>query len=131
MTKALIIQYIIAQSLGQGVDPSIALTVAKMESNFNPDAVGGLHEMGLFQLNPSSFKQYTRKQLLNPKLNARLAIRYLKEVKEHCIHKEDINWLVCYNYGYKNAEKVKYPHLFPYVVRAKKIRNKYLKEGEI
>lgn len=120
LTKAMIIQYIIAQSLGQGFDPSVALAVCKIESNFNPNAVGPKSELGLFQLNPLSFPNYTKKQLKNPKLNIRLAIRYLKEVKENCFHQKGITWLICYNYGYKNAKKVKHPNVFPYIKRVSK-----------
>jgi hypothetical protein len=112
------------------MDPSVCITVAKMESNFDASVIGPKHELGLFQLNPLSFPKYSKKYLLNPKNNIRLGVNYLKEVKDNCIHRTELNWLVCYNYGYENAKHVKYPWLFPYVVRATKIRKQLVEEFE-
>lgn len=119
MTKFMIIKLITIYSLAYNVDPSIAISVCAVESRFNPNAIGITNDLGLFQLNPRSFPQYTKKQLLDPKLNIKLGIKYLAKVKKQCHHKEGINWLVCYNYGFKNAKRVKYPELFPYVKKIK------------
>ena len=126
MTKALLIQYIVSQSLGLGLDPSVALTVCKIESNFDAQAIGSKGEFGLFQLNPLSFKKYNKKQLLNPKLNARLGIKFLIKMKQECIHQKDLDRLLCYNLGIERAKTVRHPSLFPYVKLAHKVRKEYI-----
>lgn len=52
-TKKLIVQT--AQKLG--VDPCIALSIAKIESNFNPHVKSPAGAIGLFQLTPSTAKK--------------------------------------------------------------------------
>lgn len=125
MTKLAIIKLIQITALHYGMDPQVAVSVAAVESKFDPTVISMTGDLGVFQLNPRSFPEYSKEQLLDPKLNIKLGIRYLVEVRKYCKHREGINWLVCYNYGYKNAERVKYPHLFPYV---KKVQNN-LDEG--
>jgi soluble lytic murein transglycosylase-like protein len=100
-----------------GIDPEVALNVARIESNLNPNAIGVTNDIGLFQLRPQSFPQYTKKQLLNPELNVKLGIQYIAYVKKHCKHKEKYDYLACYNAGIKKASSFKYPRLFPYVKR--------------
>ncbi len=115
LSKALIIKLITAASLQYGVDPSVAISVATVESELNPSAVGELNEVGLFQLLPESFPAYSIKQLKDPRLNIKLGVKYLAKAQRYCFHKEGITWLVCYNYGFENAKRVKHPTLFPYV----------------
>jgi soluble lytic murein transglycosylase-like protein len=45
---------IFAEAQRQGVDPSLALEVAREESSLNPNAVGAAGEIGLFQLMPET-----------------------------------------------------------------------------
>lgn len=98
-----------------GIDPVVALSVANVESGMRVDARGSHGEVGIFQLMPSTYPQYSVKQLLNPELNINLGVKYLAWNKANCKHKDNINFLVCWNYGIKNAEHVKHPSLFPYV----------------
>lgn len=114
-----------------GIDPNVAVAVVQHESKFNVHAVGSKNERGLFQLMPSSFPQYKPDELFNPKLNIKLGIEYLAWNKKYCKHKENINWLTCYNYGLKNAEHVRYPHLFPYVKEISKIMTQFKKEQKV
>lgn len=115
MTKLMIVKMITVYALKYGVDANVAISVAAVESQFNPNAIGITHDLGVFQLNPKSFPEYTKAQLLDPKTNIELGVKYLAKVKKECNHQEGITWLVCYNYGNKNAKKVKHPMLFPYV----------------
>lgn len=120
MTKLTIIKLITAYALQYGVDPHVAVSVAAVESNFNPTTIGVTGDIGVFQLNPRSFPAYTTEQLMNTKLNIKLGVQYLANVKKQCKYQDDINWLVCYNYGVRNtSQRVKHPALFPYV---KKVR---------
>lgn len=114
MTKLMIIKLIQVYALQYGIDPQVAVSVAAVESQFRPSIIGITGDVGIFQLNPKSFPQYSVEQLKNPKLNIELGIKYLAKMKKECNHKEGINWLVCWNYGARNAKKVKHPELFPY-----------------
>lgn len=113
--KTLIIQLIQSYALQYGIDPQLAVSVAQVESNFNPTTIGLTGDVGVFQLNPTSFPEYTVNALKDPLLNVNLGVRYLARVKAKCLHQEGITWLVCYNYGMSNAKRVKHPTLFPYV----------------
>ncbi len=112
-----------------GVDPRVAYSVGVVESNLNPKMIGQAGEVGIFQVMPSTAK-LTRKQLLDPETNIREGVKYLAQMKKDCIHKEDIYYLVCYNYGLTNAKKVKHPNLFPYVKKVKSIMQEKFKEGD-
>jgi soluble lytic murein transglycosylase-like protein len=115
MTTAAIVTWIGVYSSMFGIDPKTALAVAQHESQLNPNAVGNLGEIGLFQLRPEFNRKYTVRQLKNPVLNIKLGVEYLAKMKKQCIHKRDLNYLVCYNMGMTKARTVKHPELFPYV----------------
>lgn len=115
MTKIAIIKLIQFYAAVYNVDSNVAVSVAAVESQFNQNAIGITQDLGIFQLNPKSFPSYTKKQLLNPNTNIILGVKYLAQIKKTCKYKDGIEYLVCYNYGNKNAKKVKHPSLFPYV----------------
>lgn len=115
MLKVMIVKMITMYSLAYNIDPKISLSVVAVESGFNSNVIGITGDVGLFQLNPKSFPNYTINQLKDPSLNIELGIKYLAKVKKECKYKDDINWLICYNMGPKAAQKVKHPGLFPYV----------------
>lgn len=119
MMKLMIIQLIQTYSLQYGVDPQIAISVAAVESQFNSTVIGVTGDIGVYQLNPRSFPEYTVKQLQDPRLNIELGVKYLAKVKRECSHQEGVTWLICWNYGKQNAKKVKHPQLFPYVKKIK------------
>lgn len=97
-----------------GIDPNVAVAVAKVESNFKVQAVGAKGERGLFQIMPEIYPEVHPDSLFDPKVNIELGVKHLAWNKKYCKHKENRTYLVCYNYGIKNAEKVKYPYLWPY-----------------
>jgi soluble lytic murein transglycosylase-like protein len=123
MVKLMIIKMITMYSLAYNIDPKIALSVVAVESGFNPNVIGITGDVGLFQLNPKSFPNYSIKQLKDPTLNIELGIKYLAKMKKECKYKDNNEWLVCYNYGIKNTKKVKHPELFPYVKKVKLAMN--------
>ena len=98
------------------IDPRVAVEVARHESSLNPKARGAAGEIGLFQIMPDIAKRkgFTKKQLQTPILNIYFGLQMLQDAKKNCIHKKQNDWLVCYNYGAKNALKVKHPRLWPY-----------------
>lgn len=115
MTKEAIVALIVAYSKIFGVDPQVAVSVAKVESRLEVEATGQLGEVGLFQIRPEFYPMLTKAQIRSPETNIMLGVRMLAKCKKTCIHQEGISWLVCYNYGPGNAEKVRHPSLFPYV----------------
>lgn len=111
------------------MDPVLSLAVVQVESNFNPNAESPTKDLGLFQLNPESFKHYSREQLLDTETNIKLGVQYLAQMKAECVHREGITWLTCYNYGTQNAKRVKQPNLFPYVRKVRRAMEEF-KHGE-
>jgi soluble lytic murein transglycosylase-like protein len=73
---AIIKAIIIIEAMKQGFDPNIALAVAKVESHFNPGAVGSIGEIGLFQVRPE-FASISKEKLFDPSENAREGIHQL------------------------------------------------------
>jgi soluble lytic murein transglycosylase-like protein len=103
---------IVESAQRHGIDPLLALSIAEIESGFNPNARGSLGEIGLFQLRPE-FHPVLIGHRLN---NIDVAMRYLAGLKRTCSAYGDA-YFVCFNYG--PARKLKYPHAFPYYVKVK------------
>lgn len=65
----------------RGLPPEIAEAVAFVESGFNPNAVGGVGEIGLMQIRPATAEMLGHDggalALFDPETNARYAVRYL------------------------------------------------------
>jgi soluble lytic murein transglycosylase-like protein len=121
MTQAAIVSLIILYSNIYGVDQKVALAVAEQESHYNPRAIGPVGELGIYQLRPEFNRKFTKKQLLTPEINIALGVYKLKMVKKTCVHKKDIEWLICFNAGDSGAKKIKYPSRFPYVRAVRKL----------
>lgn len=101
-------------------DPSIALAVAKTESNFNVNAVGSKGEIGAFQIMPQFVSPEVKKHLHKTDVNVFVGIMKLKEAKDKCKHRVDLTWLTCYNVGITGANSIKDPYNFDYVKKVKK-----------
>jgi len=117
MTKEILVTLIVAYSKLFGVDPDIAVAVATVESGFNVEATGQLGEIGLFQIRPEFYPMLGAAEIRVPRTNIMLGVKKLANYQKTCVHKDDLTFLVCYNYGPENAKKVRYPDLFPYVVK--------------
>ena len=112
----LIIALIYTLSPQFNINPDLAFAVSKVESSLNPNAIGPVGEVGLFQVRPE-YSKYTAKQLKDPKINIKEGLRILSEAKLKCKHKEDKTWVNCYNLGLYGGSKIKHPKLFPYYVK--------------
>lgn len=91
---------IVQAALSAGVDPGIALGVAKVESGFNPGARGAAGEVGLFQLLPSTAASLGVDPT-DPAQNIEGGVRYLAQ-----LHSEFVTWedaLAAYNWGPGNV----------------------------
>ena len=91
-----------------GLDPDLLVAIAKVESDFNPKAVGRSHgEVGLFQLHPKFFPLAS----FDPKANAIRAAEYLAWIKKNCKNCGSF-WYYKYNTGpnvtIADPEKLKY-----------------------
>jgi len=106
-----------AAAIAGGVDSSLALSIAKVESNFNPNAVSSSNAVGLMQLKMDtavrdiyeSIYQKTvlpdSKTLFDPKENAKLGVAYLlliqKKYFKDILDREKLEYctIAAYNAG--------------------------------
>ncbi|GLR72540.1 transglycosylase SLT domain-containing protein [Agaribacter marinus] len=91
------------------IQPEWSLAIARRESSFMPDAVSSANARGLMQILPSTAKylekrRVTSRELLNPKLNAKIGNKYLR----YLMNKLDDNTLLAtasYNAGWHKVRK--------------------------
>ena len=96
VTEAQIVEQIIETAINMGVEPEIALGIAKKESNFCQERRSSAGAVGVFQLMPST----ARRIGYNPyqyKENIKGGIAYYKQLKQ--IFKTDELALAAYNAG--------------------------------
>jgi soluble lytic murein transglycosylase-like protein len=71
-------------ALSEGVDPSLAFPLVRLESGFNPKAQSKVGAIGLTQVLPSTARLYepglTVQQLYDRDTNLRLGFRYLRDL---------------------------------------------------
>jgi len=106
--NSLIISLILSTAPHFNIDANLALAVATEESKLNPNAIGQLKEVGLFQVRPE-YSKYTAEQLKDPKINIKEGLRILSEAKKRCKHKADKLFVICFNRGIAGGSKVKDP----------------------
>lgn len=122
MTKETILYLIKMYAAMYNVSPSLAVSVAKVESNLNQYALGSLGEVGLFQIRPEYVEAFTTKDLYNVHFNIIIGVKMLRDAKRNCPNQRELTWLTCYNAGLNGASKIKDPYNFGYV---KKVRKEY------
>lgn len=115
MTQTLI-TLIISMAPHFGIEPELAVAVARTESSLNPQAVGPFDEIGLFQVRPK-YSKFSRSELFNPVLNISEGLRMLAEAKARCKHQIERSWLVCYNAGITGGSRIKNPKQFAYYTK--------------
>ncbi len=97
-----------------GIDPNLAVAIATVESNLNPNTVGLLNEQGLFQLRP----EYHPVAKGDIRGNIQAAMLYLTRLKKSCASYGDA-FFVCFNLG--EYKKIRYPTKFPYYSKVMKV----------
>lgn len=109
-----IISLIEQTAITEGIDPELAVAIAKTESQLRVNAVGSLGEVGLFQLRPEYHK------IGNVHENIKTAIKYLAEIKRKYEPSHGDAWFIFYNLGLNYSKPIRYPRLFKYYVRVMK-----------
>lgn len=94
-TRAEIVQEINVHAVEVGIDPDLAVAIATTESSLNPKAIGGLGEIGLFQLRP----EYHDVRFGDTEHNIKIAVSYLKTIQTKWEPKIGNAWFVMYNCG--------------------------------
>lgn len=92
----------------QGINPKLAVAVATVESNLNPDAIGTQGEFGVFQLHP---KHFAKVKLLTQEQRIKAGVSHLVYWKKNCPVKDAYTFVTCFNQG---GRKPRYPQLLPY-----------------
>jgi soluble lytic murein transglycosylase-like protein len=92
------------------------LAIATVESRLNPNAIGAIGEIGLFQLRPE-FHSVKRGEIDH---NINVATRYLAKLQKQCAHYGDA-FFVCFNYG--PGRRLKRPKQFPYYIKVMEVMN--------
>ena len=114
------------------VSPSLALAVAKVESNFNPSALSNKGAVGVMQIMPrTALLEYNvaRYKLFNPEINIKLGIDFLDSLIKKYKGNIDIA-LSHYNGGsavgkWPNVKVI--PVTYPYVIKVLKHSLKFSK----
>jgi len=101
------------------VKPELAVAIAKVESSLNPNAVGAIGEIGLFQIRPK-YSKFTSSELFNIPTNIIEGLRMLRFAKKHCKHKIDYTWVTCYNAGLTGGSRIENPKEFDYYKKVMK-----------
>ena len=93
-----------------GVDPRLAVALAEVESNFNPEAVSPRGAIGVLQLMPRSFcsdPEICEKMLYDPDQNIRMGLAYLKSLLERFENDIELS-LAAYNSGPRRVVEAGY-----------------------
>lgn len=105
-----------------GIDPQLTKAIISVESNWKIEAVNQNEDFGLMQVRKRYVKE-TKKQLLDPCTNIRVGTEILKQAKERCKHRVDLEFVTCYNLGIAGGSRIKYPRKFPYYTKVLKAFN--------
>jgi hypothetical protein len=76
-------KYVIEEATRQNVAPSLALAIAKVESNFNPQALSHAGAKGVMQIMPRTAEQgfgVSRQQLFDPQINIAVGVKFIKKL---------------------------------------------------
>ena len=72
--------HIVKHAVELGIDPALALSIAKTESGFNPNARSGAGAMGLMQLMPGTAQSLGVVDPYNPQQNVEGGSKYLQKL---------------------------------------------------
>ena len=101
-------QIVVQTAIAMNEDPALVQAVAHQESGFNPRAIGPRtrygRACGLGQFLVSTARQFipgiTCRQLMDPRVNARLTVLYLRQGRQRCGN--DVECIARYHHGGPN-----------------------------
>ncbi len=76
-------KFLVAEANIQGVDPALALAIAKVESDFNPHALSHAGAKGIMQIMPATAEDVfgvSSQQLFDAKTNIKLGVSFIKQL---------------------------------------------------
>ena len=98
-------------SIVNGIDPSLAFQMARVESGMNPNAISRTQDGGLFQLNARAHKFHYDKWRFIPHTNMAIALHKLSGLKK----KLPKTYILAYNMGEAGSKRIKHPEKQTYV----------------
>lgn len=115
-----IAQAILENADKNDISPTLAFSLAYVESRFNANAVNKNSnytiDRGLFQLNSASFPKLTEAEFFDPKISAKYGISHLRYCMD--VAGNDITALAMYNAGTSRVKANKTPqHTLNYVAK--------------
>lgn len=95
---------IILKARNNQIDPNLLMAIAKVESDFNPNALSNAGAIGLMQVKPETAKRFgiDKNSLYDPELNLEASIRYIKFLMRR-FHKKSL--VIASYYGGENSIK--------------------------
>jgi soluble lytic murein transglycosylase len=116
-----IAQTIIDESLKHEFDPVFLMSVIEGESSWRPDKVGGVGEIGLMQIRPSTAEWIVKREglkwkgnqsLLDPATNIQIGAAYLGYLRDHYDMHARL-YLAAYNMGQGNVASALDKNIWP------------------
>jgi hypothetical protein len=129
-TRADVQQWVVEEAVLTKVPPSLALAVAKVESNFRDDALGTQGERGVMQIMPSTARGefgVPAGRLWDGRLNINLGLRYLERLYDQYGGRWHLA-LSHYNGGTlkgRGANAVPHPYTRKYVANVLALKNAF------
>lgn len=118
MTSIILLIY--ASAVAQHFDPRLALSVAFVESSFNPLAEGTTGDIGLFQVR-HELVGLTKEEMLDVDRNIDYGIKLLRLARNGCSGMDEITSVVCYNRGIGGGKRVVFPSTDSYVLKVSRV----------
>ncbi|MFC1821567.1 lytic transglycosylase domain-containing protein [Thermodesulfobacteriota bacterium] len=125
--KEIIQEQLKATAVDLGIDPHLALSMAKVESGYNPKSVSHRGAVGVLQVMPQlawSDYRITREMLFDPQINIRVGLSMMKSILVRFDYNLDLS-LAAYNAGPSRVVRAGYriPRIRETRAYVKKVKN--------
>lgn len=122
---------IITESAKYKLDPVFVLAVIETESKFNPEAIGGVGEIGLMQIRPETAEWMAEKMgmkwkgkdsLKNPSVNIKIGLAYMDYLRSKFTSKP-VRYVSAYNMGPLNVRRLVAKNVVPEEYNSRVMKN--------
>lgn len=122
---------ILHESRAYGFDPVFVLAIIETESQWNPNAIGSVGEIGLMQIRPETAEWISDKlqmpwigpeSLKNPVVNVRIGIAYVAWLRQQ-MGRNSVKYVSAYNMGPKAVRRMIAAKLRPKEYRERVLSN--------